>query len=86
MLQNKLGDALRNARMSKGLTLRDASAKSKSKISNAYISLLETGKILIPDPRFLKILAELYDVNYLTLLIMAGYLTMADLKKYKGKI
>ena len=68
---SKLSDYLADARKQAGLSLRAAEAATG--ISNAYLSQLENGKIQEPSPVLLGKLAQLYDVDYLMLLDLAGY-------------
>jgi transcriptional regulator with XRE-family HTH domain len=70
-MPEELGSELRRARIAAGLTLR--AAQSKSGISNAYLSQLETGKAENPAPAVLRKLADLYKMRYETLLSVAGY-------------
>jgi HTH-type transcriptional regulator, competence development regulator len=68
-----LGDVLRTLRNAHGLTLRDV--EDSTKISNAYLSQLETGKISRPDPNILFKLSQAYQASYQTLMERAGYIT-----------
>jgi transcriptional regulator with XRE-family HTH domain len=68
---SKLSEYLADARKQAGLSLRAAEAAAG--ISNAYLSQLENGKIQEPGPVLLDKLAQLYHVDYLTLLDLAGY-------------
>lgn len=68
---SKLGEFLGDTRKLAGLSLRAAEAATG--ISNAYLSQLENGKIQEPSPVLLGKLAELYHVDYLMLLDLAGY-------------
>jgi transcriptional regulator with XRE-family HTH domain len=52
--------------------LRDV--EKETKISNAYLSQLESGKADQPSPRILHKLAEFYNVPYESLMGVAGYL------------
>lgn len=69
-----LADALRSARESRGLTLRDIELLSEGEISNAYVSQLELGHVTEPHPVKLKVLARVYKMDLLTLYRLAGYL------------
>jgi transcriptional regulator with XRE-family HTH domain len=66
-----LGETLKEARSCLELSLR--SVESKTSISNAYLSQLETGKITNPSPHVLKKLSELYQLPYQELMTAAGY-------------
>lgn len=68
---SKLSQYLAEARKQAGLTLR--AAETATGISNAYLSQLENGKIQEPSPVLLDKLAQLYHVDYLMLLDLAGY-------------
>ena len=46
-------------------------------VSNAYLSQLENGKIQQPSPTILNKLAEIYRIEYITLMELAGYLPAA---------
>lgn len=59
------------ARNKLGMTLRAVEAKTR--ISNAYLSQLEHGKIKMPAPQNLYKLAEVYRVPYELLMELAGY-------------
>ena len=67
-----LGEYLREARMKVGLSLREV--EEKSKVSNAYISLIESGKRTDPHPNILKSLATVYGLDITELMKIAGYL------------
>lgn len=67
----ELGSQLRAARELAGLSLRAAAAKAE--ISSAYLSQLEAGGTKEPSPHVLHRLAEVYDVSYADLMVLAGY-------------
>ena len=67
----KLGAYLRSLRDAKGLTLRQV--EESTRVSNAFLSQLESGKVKQPSPAILYKLAQLYDVPYETLMERAGY-------------
>lgn len=67
-----IGEELRRLRLHKGVSLRDV--ERETKISNAYLSQLESGKAEQPSPRVLHKLAEFYKVSYEALMGVAGYL------------
>ncbi len=67
-----LGEFLKSKRVSLKLTLREA--EEQSGVSNAYISLIESGKREDPHPKILKRLGATYNVDVLLLMEMAGYL------------
>src|SRR6266516_1748952 len=68
-----LGLELRRIRKHRGLTLRQV--ESKTGISNAYLSQLETGRAGNSSPPMLQKLADIYDVEYEALIRAAGYLS-----------
>ena len=59
------------------MSLRQVEEASGKEVSNAYLSQLENGKILQPSPTILNKLAEIYEVDYLALMELAGYLPAA---------
>lgn len=69
--RTNLGSFLRSGRERKSLTLR--AVERATGVSNAYLSQLESGKILQPSPLVLHKLAELYEVPYVLMLEQAGY-------------
>ena len=68
-----LGQLLREARIKKGFALRFV--EGKTGVSNAYLSQLETGKMVSPSPHILKKLASLYEISYEEVMTVAGYLS-----------
>ena len=69
---NKLGEELRRVRGIRGISMRKI--EEITKISNAYLSQLETGKAENPSPAVLHKLAKVLDVPYESLMEAAGYL------------
>jgi transcriptional regulator with XRE-family HTH domain len=69
----KLGELLRQRRELMGLTLRQVEEAIGQ--SNAYLSLLENGKIKKPSANVLYKLSTLYRVSLDELLIAAGVIT-----------
>lgn len=73
-----IGEFLKGLRMSKKMSLREASEKSG--LSHSYIRYLENGKRpgsntpINPTPDTLKSLAEAYNYSYEDLMHRAGYL------------
>lgn len=59
------------------MSLRQVEEASGKDVSNAYLSQIETGKILQPSPTILNRLAEVYKIEYITLMELAGYLPTA---------
>jgi transcriptional regulator with XRE-family HTH domain len=62
---------LAEARTRKRLSQRAVEAETG--ISNAYLSQIEGGKVRKPSPTMLHKLAELYELDYATVLDWAGY-------------
>jgi HTH-type transcriptional regulator, competence development regulator len=75
-MNTRLGRILTQARQVKGAKLREV--EEATKISNAYISQLESGHIKEPSPHKLKTLAEYFGLDYSDLLEAAGYATRRD--------
>jgi len=71
MTTEKLGSYLKALRDNQGLSLRDV--QSKTDISNAFLSQLESGKIKNPSPTILYKLSILYSVPYENLMELSGY-------------
>lgn len=69
-----LGQYLASIRLDRKLSLRQVEEKSNKDVSNAYLSQLETGKIQQPSPTILNTLADIYDIDYIQLMQLAGYL------------
>jgi transcriptional regulator with XRE-family HTH domain len=70
-----LGRYLASIRADRKLTLRQVEEATGKQVSNAYLSQIETDKILKPSPNVLHVLAELYAISYEKLMEMAGYFT-----------
>ncbi|QIS40548.1 helix-turn-helix transcriptional regulator (plasmid) [Clavibacter capsici] len=66
-----LGDHLRSTRRTAGLTLRDVEAETK--ISNGYLSQIESNRVTSPSPNMLHKLASVYGLDYTDLLVRAGH-------------
>ena len=65
-----LASALRDARLSSGMSLREV--ERRTGIGNAHLSQLETGTIVRPEPALVWELAVLYDLDFAELLELAG--------------
>lgn len=79
----ELGSELKNLREQKvnekgekGVTLR--AVEDETKITNAYLSMLERGAIASPSAHKLRKLATYYGVPYRHLMELAGYLTTKE--------
>lgn len=70
-----LGGELKAAREAKGWTLREV--ERRTGIHNAHISQIETGAIGRPAPNVLWALAQVYELDYLELLRLAGHVEVA---------
>jgi transcriptional regulator with XRE-family HTH domain len=68
------GQFLKGLRASRGLTLRDVERITEGKISNAYLSQLENGKIKSPSAIMLHQLSAAYAVDYKELAEKAGFI------------
>ena len=69
-----LGQYLASIRSDRKMSLRQVEEASGKEVSNAYLSQLENGKILQPSPTILHKLAEIYKIEYIKLMELAGYL------------
>jgi transcriptional regulator with XRE-family HTH domain len=69
-----LGRYLAAIRADRKLSLRQVEEATEKEVSNAYLSQLENDRIKQPSPHILHALAELYAVEYTTLMFKAGYL------------
>ena len=76
------GDFLKKLRDRKGVSLKKV--EEATGISNAYLSLLETGdRRRLPKPDRLKALADYYNVSIQELLEKAGYYEEEDIQETK---
>jgi transcriptional regulator with XRE-family HTH domain len=66
-----LGQFLKESRHRAELSLRDV--ERETGISNGYLSLMESGGVKGPSPKFLRQLADTYGVAYSLLMELAGY-------------
>lgn len=76
----KLARRLHSARIAQHLSLRDVERLSGHKISNAYVSHLELANAICPYPDKLRILAKVLKLDFMELMILAGHITVQDLK------
>jgi len=76
-----VGDYLRRLRASKSFSLEDVHCKTG--ITDSALSRIENDKTQEPSPIALKKLALLYDVDNISLQIMAGYIDEDDLAQYR---
>jgi transcriptional regulator with XRE-family HTH domain len=81
MSGKSLHQRLRQARLARGLTLRDIEKASEGQITNSYVNRLERGlEDIKPHPDKLRVLSRILQIDYLELMILAGCLTIKDLK------
>jgi transcriptional regulator with XRE-family HTH domain len=76
---NELGRTIREARAAKGLSLR--ALEQRTQIPNAHLSQLETGKIEQPSMALLYVVAEALDLEFTSLLRLAGHVEPAPPSK-----
>lgn len=76
-----LGQYLASIRLDRKMSLRQVEEASNKEVSNAYLSQLETGKILQPSPNVLNTLADIYKISYVQLMELAGYLPAAKARE-----
>ena len=72
-----LGQYLASIRNDRKMSLRQVEEACSKEVSNAYLSQLENGKILQPSPTILNKLSEIYGIDYVVLMQLAGYLPAA---------
>lgn len=80
----KLGEYLKSRRRMLGLSLRDV--QKRSGVSNAYLSMIESGKRGAPHPKILAKLAGAYDVSLKQLMSLAGYLKLTNEQERRAEI
>jgi len=88
MANERLGSFLKERRVEIERSLRWVERKSKemypdlsdAQISNGYLYQIEQGNIDYPHPLKLRTLARLYNVDYYTLLTIAGYIDKSDME------
>lgn len=85
MKQKKLSDKLRQARAARHMTLRAIEEKSDGLLCNAYFSQIEHGYIQDVNPNILRVIARILQLDYMELMILAGYITVRDLRTSKNK-
>ncbi len=76
-----LGQYLASIRQDRKMSLRQVEEASGKEVSNAYLSQLETGKIVQPSPNVLNTLSEIYAIDYIQLMELAGYLAPSAARK-----
>lgn len=70
MQKKKIGELIAEAREKKGLSQRQLAKIAK--ISNAELSKIESGEREIPNPKTLRKISNIIDVNYNDLMYMIG--------------
>ncbi len=75
-MSSPLGQMLRKSREDLGLHLRDV--ERATGIHNAHLSQIENGTIKRPEPHILWKLAAFYQLEYRSLLRLAGHVTPTD--------
>lgn len=71
MEKNDLGDYIKDARINRGLSLRQLA--SEAEVDYSWLSKVERGVYAAPDPRYLDRLAEVLELATADLFAMAGY-------------
>jgi HTH-type transcriptional regulator, competence development regulator len=79
----KLGEALRDAREERGLSL--SATAEPARISAAYLHKLERGVVDNPSPRVLARVAAALEMPYLRLMQLAGYLDEMQLAEVRRR-
>lgn len=69
----RLGSFLKQVRSSRGVSLRDVEKITNGRVSNGYLSQLETGRISNPSVATLQLLSAAYGVDPMTLMERAGF-------------
>lgn len=77
---SNLGTHLAAIRNDRGYSLRQVEEITNKLVSNAYLSQIETGKILQPSPNILHALAQAFRTSYEQLMEMAGYINATHTK------
>jgi transcriptional regulator with XRE-family HTH domain len=70
-----LGQYLASIRADRRMTLRQVEEATNNRVSNAYLSQIENGKIKQPSPNVLNTLSEIYGLDFAQLMEMAGHIT-----------
>lgn len=81
-----VGEYLRKEREDRGMSLRDVEnalreIEGATKISSGHLSLIEQGKVSMPEPKTLHSLAKAMDLDYIDLMVEAGYLDKSVLEE-----
>ena len=73
-MKHTLGKYLASIRTDRKMTLREVEEATNRRISNAYLSQIENGRIRKPSPNILHSLADIYAISFENLMDKAGYL------------
>ena len=78
----RVGRYLRRVREKKEMSLRDVENEIRRrrispKVSNGHLSLIEQGNVKEPGPKTLHALASVLQIDYLDLMVKAGYVDKA---------
>jgi len=76
MSENPLGERIQQARLERGMSLRELEAQVG--VSNAHLSQLETGKMAKPSLALLYAVANALDIEYAELLRLAQHVDPTD--------
>ena len=76
-----IGAHLKSLRTERGLSLK--AVYNECGISDSRLSRIEHGEANTIDPEVLRSLARFYNVDVISLLLVAGYLDESDLKDYQ---
>ncbi|GGO19366.1 helix-turn-helix domain-containing protein [Deinococcus humi] len=83
-MNGELGPVLRRARTAQKLTLKDI--QHVTGVNNAYLSQLETGRIVKPGMGILSKLAPLYGVPLETMLQLSGQIEATEALVYPTEL
>lgn len=79
-----LGETIRQARVNKGLSLRETARRAE--MSNSYLSQLENGHNTNPDGSIIRKLSDVLDVPWVSLLSELDYVKEAIQENVDDKI
>ena len=86
-----LGEYLRGEREKRAMSLRDVENALKQldetvRVSSGHLSLIEQGKVSAPSPKTLHALAKAIGLDYIAVMIAAGYLDASVLKERPASV
>ena len=86
-----LGKYLRMEREKRTMSLRDVENSLKQldedvRISSGHLSLIEQGKVSAPSPKTLHTLAKAIGLDYIVVMIEAGYIDPSVLKERPASV